>query len=88
MLGPDYAEFRRLAQNATLVPVSRSVPADLLTPVSAFLSIAKDEPYAFLLESVEGAEKVGRYTFLGVRPYQVAMGRGVEVVVQRKSPRM
>jgi anthranilate synthase component 1 len=83
ILRPDYAEFRRLAQNATLVPVARSVPADLLTPVSAFLSIAKDESHAFLLESVEGAEKVGRYTFLGVRPYQVAVGRGDEVLVQR-----
>jgi anthranilate synthase component 1 len=83
MLTPDYADFRRLAQSATLVPVARSVPADLLTPVSAFLSIAKDEPYAFLLESVEGAERVGRYTFLGVRPYQTVLARGNEVVVQR-----
>jgi anthranilate synthase component 1 len=83
MLRPDYKEFRRLAQDATLVPVALSVPADLLTPVSAFLSIADDEPYAFLLESVEGGETVGRYTFLGVRPYMMVTGQGPEVVIQR-----
>jgi anthranilate synthase component 1 len=83
MLRPDYAEFRRLAQNASLVPIARSVPADLLTPVSAFLGIAADEPYSFLLESVEGGEKVGRYTFLGMRPYQMVVGRGHNVVVHR-----
>ena len=83
MLRPDYAEFRRLAQNATLVPVARSVPADLLTPVSAFLSIAADEPYAFLLESVEGGEQVGRYTFLGIRPYQTVVAEGGQVTINR-----
>jgi anthranilate synthase component 1 len=83
MLRPDFTEFRRLAQNATLVPIARSVPADLLTPVSAFLSIAADEPYSFLLESVEGGEKVGRYTFLGARPYQMVVARGVDVEVHR-----
>ncbi len=83
MVRPDYQEFRRLARQATLVPVARSVPADLLTPVSAFLSIAAREPYAFLLESVEGGEQVGRYTFLGTRPYQMLMGRGSEILVQR-----
>ena len=72
MLWPDYKQFAALANNATLVPVAKTVAADLRTPVSAFLSIAGDEkraPNAFLLESVEGGEKVGRYTFLGVRPY-------------------
>jgi anthranilate synthase component I len=69
MLQPDYSEFSRLARSATLVPVVKSVSADLLTPVSAFLSVAAKEPYAFLLESNERGEQVGRYTFLGARPY-------------------
>src|SRR5258707_13641538 len=69
MIRPDPKEFARLAQNATLVPVSKSISADLQTPVSAFLSLAAGEPHAFLLESVEGGEKIGRYTFLGARPY-------------------
>src|SRR5450759_4515293 len=64
-----------MASTANLVPVAKSVSADLLTPVSAFLAVAEKEPYAFLLESVEGGEKVGRYTFLGTRPYMRLIGR-------------
>src|SRR6185312_9545123 len=75
MFRPDLTEFLRVASTATLVPVSKSVSADLLTPVSAFLAIAEREPHAFLLESVEGGEKVGRYTFLGTRPYMRIVGR-------------
>jgi anthranilate synthase component 1 len=47
----------------------KSVSADLLTPVSAFLAIAEKESHAFLLESVERGEQIGRYTFLGAKPY-------------------
>jgi anthranilate synthase component 1 len=84
MLVPDYAEFSRLAEGgATLIPVARAIAADLLTPVSAFLSIAADEPMAFLLESVEGGENVGRYTFLGIRPYLTLTARGEKIVVER-----
>ncbi|MBZ5630449.1 MAG: anthranilate synthase component I [Acidobacteriia bacterium] len=83
MLRPDLKEFLRLAKTASLVPVVKSVSADLLTPVSAFLSVAEKEPHAFLLESVEGGEKVGRYTFLGARPYMRLTGRGDEVVLER-----
>lgn len=83
MLQPDYNEFCRLAASHTLVPVVKTVPADLLTPVSAFLAVASGEPDAFLLESVEGGEKVGRYTFLGIRPYMTVTGRGQDIIVQR-----
>ena len=82
-LRPDFAEFSRLARTATLVPVAKSISADLLTPVSAFLSIAADEPDAFLLESVEGGEKIGRYTFLGVRPYLRLESRGDQITIRR-----
>lgn len=88
MLTPDYKQFSRLAKDSTLVPVVKSVPADLLTPVSAFLAIAGNEPNSFLLESVEGGEKVGRYTFLGVRPYMIVSGRGAEAYVQRGNKRV
>jgi anthranilate synthase component I len=83
MLRPDYKEFSRLATEATLVPVVKSVTADLLTPVSAFLAIAADEPDAFLLESVERGEQIGRYTFLGARPYMQVRARGGDIVLQR-----
>ena len=83
MLRPDYKEFSRLAGEATLVPVVKSVAADLLTPVSAFLAIASNEPDAFLLESVERGEQIGRYTFLGARPYMQVRAEGGNIVVQR-----
>lgn len=83
MLRPDYKEFSRLAQDATLVPVTKSVTADLQTPVSAFLAIAGRERRAFLLESVEGGEKIGRYTFLGARPYMVVTALDRQITIER-----
>jgi anthranilate synthase component 1 len=80
---PDFKEFLRLSRSATLVPVVKSVSADLLTPVSAFLAIAENEPHAFLLESAERGEQVGRYTFLGVRPYMRLRARGSAIEIQR-----
>jgi len=82
MIRPDFKEFSRLARGATLVPVVKSISADLLTPVSAFLAIAAGEPDAFLLESVEGGERIGRYTFLGVRPSLRLESRGKEITIE------
>lgn len=64
-------EFKQLAENYTAVPVYRRLMADVLTPVSLFLSIREEAQYPFLLESVEGGEQVARYSFLGRNPYQV-----------------
>jgi anthranilate synthase component 1 len=83
MLNPEFKEFSRLARTATLVPVVKSVSADLLTPVSAFLAIAEKEPHAFLLESVERGEQIGRYTFLGARPYMRLRARGNAIEIER-----
>jgi len=83
MLRPQLKEFQDLARTATLVPVVKTVMADLLTPVSAFLGISAGEQEAFLLESVEGGERIGRYTFLGVRPYMVLEGRGEQITIRR-----
>src|SRR5438445_5466220 len=81
MIHPDYREFSRLARQSTLVPVVKSITADLLTPVSAFLAIAAREPNAFLLESVERGEQIGRYTFLGAQPYMRLEAHGNEIVL-------
>src|SRR5580700_1999694 len=80
---PDYKEFLELSRSATLVPVVNSVSADLLTPVSAFLSIAENEPHAFLLESIERGEQIGRYTFLGARPSMRLRARGSAIEIER-----
>lgn len=83
MLVPDYKQFSQLAQGSTLVPVMKSVMADLLTPVSAFLAVAGGEKDAFLLESIERGEQIGRYTFLGARPYMTLRAQGGEVSIER-----
>ncbi len=79
---PSERDFLKLSRTHTLVPVYRTVTADLETPVSAFLRIAAEEPEAFLLESVEGGEHVGRYTFIGIQPYKKMVARGREITVQ------
>ncbi len=79
---PSAREFSALSRKHSLVPVYRTVTADLETPVSAFLRIAAEEPEAFLLESVEGGEHVGRYTFIGVQPYKKMVARGRRITVR------
>ncbi len=79
----SFEEFADLAQRGTFVPVCKELVADLLTPVSAFLKIAEQSDYAFLLESVEGGEQVGRYSFLGKDPFLTLRGRQGHVVVDR-----
>jgi anthranilate synthase component I len=82
-LFPALPQFLKLAHAHTLIPVCRRLVADLETPVSAFLRLAADEPECFLLESVEGGEKLGRYTFMGVRPAGKLVARGGEVTTWR-----
>ncbi len=79
MLTPDYKNFLQLSRDATLIPVSKTLSADLLTPVGAFLSVAAKQKYAFLLESVEGGERIGRYTFLGAQPRVVITARDQQI---------
>ena len=78
-----FEEFKALAQRATFVPVCKEIVADLLTPVSAFLKVAEHSDYAFLLESVEGGEQVGRYSFLGKDPFLIVKARGGRTVIDR-----
>jgi len=67
-LTPSFQEFSRLAQQGNVVPISLSMLADTFTPVSVFLQLAAAQRHAFLLESVEGGEKIARYSFLGMAP--------------------
>src|SRR5437867_7385815 len=78
-----FEEFKELAQRGTFVPVYKEIVADLLTPVSAFLKIAEHSDYAFLLESVEGGEHVGRYSFLGKDPFIILRSRDGKTVIDR-----
>ncbi len=71
MIEPDFQNFSRLARQGNLVPVYETFTADLLTPVGAYLRLARKARYACLLESVEGGEKIARYTFVGANPAEV-----------------
>ncbi|HTU51150.1 MAG TPA: anthranilate synthase component I [Acidobacteriaceae bacterium] len=79
IITPTLSEFQRLARSHDLVPICKTWTADLETPVSAFLRVAYGEPEAFLLESVEGGENVGRYTFMGIRPYKKIIAHGDQI---------
>src|SRR6266849_6226797 len=78
-----FEDFEHEAVRGNVVPVVRSVLADLQTPVGAFLRIAGGASHAFLLESIEGGERVARYSFLGANPWMVARGRGAETLLEK-----
>ena len=78
---PSRKEFLALAKEHTLVPVCRTLTADLETPVSAFLRAAWPERECFLLESVENGEQVGRYTFIGLAPFKRIVSRGRAITI-------
>jgi anthranilate synthase component I len=82
MIQPDFREFQRLAKQGNLIPVYDVFSADLLTPVSAYLRIAQGAQYSFLLESVEGGEKIARYTFAGAHPEEVFRYAGGACVLE------
>ncbi|MFH0964710.1 MAG: anthranilate synthase component I, partial [Planctomycetota bacterium] len=78
MFTPDLKEFIDKAREGNLVPVYKEIMADMETPLSAFLKLERGR-YAFLLESVEGGEKIGRYSFLGSNPGKTFSAKGKSV---------
>ena len=70
MYYPSLDEVKKLKNQGNVVPVYREIVADMETPVSAFLKINRND-YSFLLESVEGGERLARYSFIGTEPYKV-----------------
>jgi anthranilate synthase component 1 len=79
-----FEDFLNEAKRGNVVPVVRSVLADLQTPVGAFMRLAAGARYAFLLESVEGGERVARYSFLGVEPEMIVRGVGSKTIIERR----
>src|SRR6266699_355531 len=78
-----FEDFEREAGQGNVVPVVRTVMADLQTAVGAFMRIAADSPYSFLLESVEGGERIARYSFLGADPEMIVRGSSSQTFVER-----
>jgi anthranilate synthase component I len=83
MITPTFDEFAELSKQGNIIPVSKAVTADLLTPVLAYLKIESGVPHAFLLESVEGGEKIARYSFIGCNPYLIIKAKGEVVEIIR-----
>ncbi len=81
MKPPSFEEFKELATQGNIIPIAESILADLLTPVSAFLKLCGDDKSGFLLESVEGGENIGRYSFLGRNPSEWIRFDGKQVEV-------
>ena len=82
MYHPSKEEFLGLAQQGNIIPVFREVTADTDTPISLFKKVAKG-PESFLLESVEGGERWGRYSFIGHRPRLLVKARGDNIELTR-----
>src|SRR5512133_800509 len=80
MYFPDFAAFKKLSLQGNLIPVYREIMADLDTPVTAFKKL-DDGQFSFLLESIEGGEKWGRYSFLGSSPSRIIRSKGTTVEI-------
>ena len=76
MIEQDLEHFLSLAEAGNFVPVYQEWVADLETPVSAWYKVCAGQPDSFLLESVEGGEKLGRYSFLGCDPVWILEIKG------------
>ncbi|MGB3135574.1 MAG: anthranilate synthase component I family protein [Nodosilinea sp.] len=75
MIFPVFEQFQTYASQGNFVPVYQEWLADLDTPVSAWYKVCAEQAYSFLLESVEGGETLGRYSFLGCDPLWVLQSR-------------
>ena len=77
-----FAEFEQETKRGNIIAVARTVASENLNPVDAFVNVAGDARYAFLLESVEGGERVAKYSFLGANPYMIVHGEGNKTTIE------
>lgn len=87
MLFPSKQEFIKLSRKGNLIPVCKEISGDLETPVSAFLKLSANSEYSYLLESVEGQEKIARFSFLACAPSRVIVikGKRLEILSRGKT---
>ena len=79
----NYEEFTALANEADIIPVVLTLPADLLTPLAVYLKISENAKNSFLLESVEGGETLARYSFIGSDPEMIVSGNDENVSIKK-----
>ena len=78
-----FEDFVGEMKNGNVVPVVRSVLADLHTPVSAFMRVCADAKESFLFESVEGGERLARYSFLAADPFMTVRAVDKDIIIKR-----
>jgi anthranilate synthase component 1 len=84
MIQPSLQEVKKIAEPGTIIPICKDILGDLLTPAAAFLRVAHGRRRAFLLESVEGGERLARYSFIGWDPFILVRGKGDSVWTERQ----
>lgn len=84
MIQPSLKVVKELAGQGTVIPVCKDILGDLLTPAAAFLRVAQGRRRVFLLESVEGGERLARYSFIGWDPFIVVRGTAHSVSIERQ----
>jgi anthranilate synthase component I len=84
MIQPSLPEVKRIAEQGSVIPICKDILGDLLTPAAAFLRVAQGRRRVFLLESVEGGERLARYSFIGWDPFVVVRGKGDSVWIERQ----
>ena len=86
MFFPSKEEFIQLAKQGNLIPVYKEIPGDLETPVSVFLKLSQGSEYGYLLESVEGQERIARFSFVGVEPQAIlkVKGKRLEIITRNR----
>ncbi len=82
MMQPPFEDIEELARQGSVIPVHKDILGDLLTPAAAFLRVAQGRSRVFLLESVEGGERLARYSFIGWDPFLAIHGSGNTIVTE------
>jgi anthranilate synthase component 1 len=78
-----YDEVKKVSRKGNVIPIYRRISADLDTPVSAYIRLTKGKKHSFLLESIEGGEKLARYSFIGLDPFLIVEGSGDNVTLHK-----
>ncbi|MDD8018337.1 MAG: anthranilate synthase component I [Bacteroidota bacterium] len=82
----SFEAFKKLTAHGNVIPLFDEILADTETPVSVYLKVRGESPYSFLLESIEGGEKIGRYSFIGFNPFSNFIIRGQKFEIQSRHP--
>lgn len=81
-MSTQFENFKSLAEKGNVIPVYETLLADTETPVSVYMKIRSESEYSFLFESVEGGEKIARYSFIGFKPFMTFETRGFDFKIK------